>query len=367
RSVLDTPFLNIHSLEAASSFLKTYGFNSDDTDEANKLWQCHRRSLVLMTEKLKFKLEEIPLLLTDRKHLEDLRWLLLLASSKDNQNLSAPLQIFLTEKKALVLGHSIGDLQKWSCAFLRSMHVFIHAESDLFSFFSEEIQKQILSGFQEIIYHDGTQDRIFLKNFQWAEDLIPLVKFEVKPFKTSSSTVIKLLAKRNALAMNVFDKVGVRFITKNIYDSFRVLQTLVDQNVISFPHIMPDQSSNNIYPVDLFVKIYEEHKGQRIALNDFEHHLQTQLANLENAQFIRKENHFSSGDYKFIKFITRKLIRIKPDQAQQVFSFFYPFEVQILDEAACQSILSGPSEHEAYKERQRRAARSRLFSESPTE
>lgn len=58
---------------------------------------------------------------------------------------------------------------------------------------------------------------------------------------------------------------------------------------------------------------------------------------------LRKKNEQSGLDFKFIKFITRKLIRIKnrPDTSgvSQSFSFFYPFEVQIMDAASYDQIL----------------------------
>ncbi len=346
RSAIDIPRLNIHSLEAASSFLLSYGFDISQDVDLEKLWYYHRRSLVLMLEKLGFRDEEIPEVLRDRKQLGDIRQLLVYASSQDPQE---------------------HELQRWSCAIIRGMHVFVHAENDLFSSFSEEIQSQILTPFQDCILHDGNTHRVFLKSP--SDDLQPieLLGFEVKPFKTSSSTVIKLLAKPDALAMKIFDKLGVRFVTRNLFDTFQVVRFLVKENVISFPHIMPDQSSNNLYPVDLFMKVCDDLSHRLDTLDDqtiqeaFDQKLREEG---ENAKFLRKENFFSGEDYKFIKFISRKLIHIKPQAGKEAFSFFYPFEVQIMDKSAHDRILSGPSEHQAYKERQRMAAHKRLFPES---
>lgn len=345
RSAIDIPRLNIHSLEAASSFLLSYGFDISRESDLEKLWYYHRRSLVLMLEKLGFRDEEIPEVLRDRKQLGDIRQLLVYASSQDPQ-----------EK----------ELQRWACAIIRGMHVFVHAENDLFSSFSEEIQSQILTPFQDCILHDGNTHRTFLKSPADELDPIELLGFEVKPFKTSSSTVIKLLAKPDALAMKIFDKLGVRFVTRSLFDTFQVVRFLVKENVISFPHIMPDQSSNNLYPVDLFMKVCDDLAHRLDTLDDrtiqsaFDQRL---LDEGDNVKFLRKENFFSGEDYKFIKFISRKLIHIKPQGGKEAFSFFYPFEVQIMDKSAHDRILSGPSEHRAYKERQRMAARKRLFPE----
>ena len=191
-----------------------------------------------------------------------------------------------------------------------------------------------------------------------------LLGFEVKPFKTSSSTVIKLLAKPNALAMSVFDKLGVRFITNHMFDVFRVVRFLVQENMVSFPHIIPDQSSNNLYPVNVFLDACAELSQSAKTLQGaqldafFAEYLNR---NQDSAKFFRKENNFSGDDYRFIKFISRKLIYAELPGQKEKFSFFYPFEIQIMDQEAHKKILSGPSEHQAYKERQKQAAKRRLF------
>ena len=345
RSAIDIPKLSIHSLEAASSFLLSYGFDTQSQSEVEKLSYYHRRALVLMVEKLGFKEEEIPEVFRDLRQLGDVRKLLIYASSSDPDQL---------------------EMQRWACAILRCMHVFVHAENDLFSSFSEEIQSQILTPFQDCILHDGNTHRTFLKHETSGLEPVELLGFEVKPFKTSSSTVIKLLAKPDALAMKIFDKLGVRFVTRNLFDTFQVVRFLIRENVISFPHIMPDQSSNNLYPVDVFIQVCDDlaHRLDILDEKTIQEAFDQKLIELgDKVQYLRKENFFSGEDYRFIKFISRKLIHIKPQGGKEAFSFFYPYEVQIMDQAAHQRILSGPSQHQAYKERQRAAARKRLFPE----
>lgn len=340
RSAIDIQRLNVPTLDAADAFVQCYGFNTENPQEIEKMWYYHRRSLVLLTEKLGFSLGEIPTLLTDRKELVDIRRLLVFASDRSSENSS---------------------LQKWSCAILRCMHVFVHSENDLFSSFSEEIQSQILSPFQKSIINDGATHSPWLRTSS-EDQSVELVAFEVKPFKTSSSTVIKLLAKPDALAMKIFDKVGVRFVTKSLFDSFQVLRFLAKENVISFPHIMPDQSSNNLYPVEAFLDVCRNLEDRKIVdsagLSEyFEKHMESEGAGYK---ILRKENSFSGQDHRFIKFINRKLIRIEI-AGRDPFTFFYPYEVQIMDQEAHSKILSGPSEHDAYKDRQKLAARKRVF------
>lgn len=342
-SAIDIPRLNLQTEDEARSFLTCYGFDLTIAGEEDKLWYYHRRALVLLTERLGFAEKDIPEVLRDRKQLQEIWKLLIFASSRN------------PEERLL---------QRWACAIIRSMHVFVHAESDLFSFFAGDIQAQILGPFQQAVFNDGTDHRPVLKSTKEGRNPIELVGFEVKPFKTSQSTVIKLLAKPDALAMKVFDKLGLRFVTHSPFDTFRVIRFLVEENILSFPHIMPDQSSNNLYPVDLFVKVCDE--LEKMSPPPSEDQIQALLEKRLHdsgldAKFFRKVNEQSDQNFRFIKFISRRLVQVAPMAGKDPFSFFYPYEVQIMDQSAHQSILSGPSEHSAYKERQRIAARKRLF------
>jgi uncharacterized protein (TIGR04562 family) len=351
KSALEMPGLNFHAYKDAEDFLKAYGFDPNIPEDLEKLWYFHRRALVLMHEKLGITLEEIPELLREAKLLEHPVKLLLYASD-----------------------HSDTILQKWSCAILRCMHAFVHAEYDLFSTFSEEIQKQILSPFQNCIYHDGTTGTTFIRKMQphlpgnSDPETIALAGFESKPFKTSSSTVIKLLAKADYFAMNVLDKLGVRLVSKSMFDSFRVIRFLVEENLISYPHIMSDQSSNNLYPLNLFLRacvdLTKMANGKDLSIPEIDKYFQDYLLKNEaQGELLRKENAFSAANYKFIKFIARKLVRVQLPGQKSELSFFYPFEVQIMDFETHQQGMVGPSEHQSYKERQRMAAKKRLFNE----
>lgn len=305
QSALDQPRLNIHNIDEADSFLKSYGFDNGKESDRMQLWYFHRRALVLLTQKLKFAVNEIPEAVRIPEKLEDLRNLLIWASSPNDDN-----------------------LQRWSCAVLRCIHVFIHSESDLFGSFSEEIQKQILSSFEQCIVQE---DKLYLRSFKKeGHSQIELNYFQTKPFKTSSSSVIKLLAKPDAVAMKIFDKVGVRFVTNSIFDSFQVIRFLVDENLMSYPHIMPDQSSNNLYPVDEFVrvceKLNEKHGNlQTLSAEKIDRLLLSHLNSQKKRGFLnlfRKSNPYSAGDFKYIKFISRKLIRVELVPGKELSSNF---------------------------------------------
>lgn len=339
-SSLDAPRLYVDNLEEAYAFFKSYGFDLHDPTHEKRLWYFHMRALSFLRERILEKEEEIPEEISDPKRLKDLRHLLIWASqSKPN------------------------ELSRWSCAVLRVAHVFVHAENDIFSFYAEEIQKQILGPLQACVAHEGS--RVLLKH-PFSSDEIELDGFEVKPFKTSSSEVLKMLAKPEVVALKVLDKIGVRFITKNVFDAFQVALFLADRHLINFAHVIPDQSSNNLYPLPLFLKTLREffdlkEQGHFVNVSTLNQKLMDRWTDRESGNgLVRKENSFTATDYRFIKFICRKLITVKKENGE-LFSFFYPFEVQIVDQESYLRNQSGPSNHAHYKERQRLAARNRLF------
>ncbi len=344
-SALDRRSLNIHGLDEAESFIKCYGYQLSQAEDLERLWYFHRRALVLMSEKLRINLDVMPTELKNKENLKDIRNLLIFASQEENK-----------------------ELKKWSCAILRCMHVFVHAETDLFSSFSEEIQKQILTPFENSVRHE---EKLLLRSFgKEGHADVELFDFQTKPYKTSSSTVIKLLAKPDALAVKIFDKIGVRFVTKSVFDSFQVIRFLVDQNLISFPQIIPDQSSNNMYPVKEFLEVLQKleakHKPDHRMSSDKIDRLLAQKMKSNQSAFLglfRKENPYSSEDFKYIKFISRQLIKVETGPGAKPFSFFFPFEVQIMNQTAYKQIQTGESEHSAYKNRQIKAAVKRLFPE----
>lgn len=342
RSALDLARLEIFTREQARDFVQTYGYNLDDPVQVADLWATHGRALAMIREQLLDEGEEIPVELHDPTKLEDITDLLIYASQKDPASI---------------------HLQKWACALLKVMHVYVHLRNDLFSAFRDEIQQQILKPLEAcIVTEDG-------KTFVSASERIEIERLEVKPFKTTASSVIKLLARPERVALTLLDKLGVRFVTKNIFDSFRVVRFLVESNIVSFPHIIPDQSSNTLFPLNLFMESMEELEHSQAgagAISDavIEEWLKRNLeAHSSRAEFKEKMNQFSGPDHRFIKFINRKLIAVPIGHGavERSFRFFYPFEIQIMDEATWQKNLTGPTAHDQYKERQRRRARERVL------
>ncbi len=333
-SALDFMRLEIPNLDAANRFIKSYGFDTSNPDDLEELWGMHRRSVSILREHLTEAHEKIPDELADPSLLGEPGNLLVVASDVSE---------FETEEISK---------QQWACAILKIMHAYAHVKNDLFSQFSHEIQDQVLKRYRGHFLEDPALGVRLGKG----DSSISLYKFEVKPFKRTSSSVIKLLSKKQAVAINLLDRLGIRIVTKNIYDSFRVIDFLLRENIVSFPNVMPEQSHNNLYPLNLLLEVMEEVSADA----DISTLLKEKLnENEARAEFKVKENAFSASDYRFMKFISRQLIEV--DLGGKQIRFFFPYEVQVLDYESYIGNLSGAQAHDQYKKRQKDAARLRLF------
>lgn len=342
RSAIDLPRLEIQDLPGAEAFALNYGYDLKNPQHEERLWLIHRKAITFLKDNLLDEGEEIPEQLADPKQLQNIAHLLIFASLKS----STP-----------------HNLQRWSCAILRIMHVCVHLENDLFSHFSETIQEQILKPLQTHIFNESGSDAVYLGHPSKKDLSIRLHKFEIKPFKATTSSIIKLLAKSDAITLTLLDKLGVRFITRDIFDAFCVIKYLLEKHLVSFPHTIPDQANNTLYPVNLFMEVMEQMVQSRtqdpkLIQEALLQHLDKQH---DRAEFLDKPNAYSDPDYRFIKFINRKLIDIAPKDGTNPFSFFYPYEIQVMDYNTYLKHLSGPSAHDQYKDRQKKAARLRVL------
>lgn len=339
---LDMPRLNIQSLDQAHQFIRAYGYDPDKDEDMRKLWSYHRRAVTFIRGELLIGDEKIPEHVADPNQLKDISYLLIYASTYDQRQ---------------------NSLQSWSCAILRVMHVLVHLDNDLFTRYSYEIQDQILRPFQSEVHTDPVSGTML--GAPSDPERIVLKKFDVKPFKTSNSSVTKLLVKPEAIAFSILDKVGVRFVTKHLFDVFRVLRYLVSSSLVSFPHGIPEQSNNTLYPVNLFLEVMEGlTKGMDLTPAEIDQILHDKITSeASRAQYREKLNLFSSRDYSFMKFISRRLVRVNVGvkEDNQTLSFFYPYEIQIIDYETYLKNLSGSASHDKYKERQRLKARLRVL------
>lgn len=285
--------------------------------------------------------------------------------------------------------NSRNTLQRWACATLRVMHTLAHIVNDLSANFFTAIQEQILSPYYQHLHIDKNQ--IILGHDP--EFQIPLVDFQVKAGKDRDSALLKLLHKRENVAADLFDRMGVRFVTRDRLDALLVLKFLREYHLVTFPNVKPSRSVNTLLNMDKFKRSFKQlnrrfEQGE-VSLQELEELLrhETQYEDtltIRQIHHLFKRNPHTSKHYRSIQFTVRHLVRVPSPLAPYLkylspealptpslreefkkvrpyYRFFFPYEIQIVDEATHQNNLKGQASHEIYKLRQLITARQRVM------
>ena len=346
RSFIDINRLNVHDEQTAISYMRNYGY-----DIINPLMKD--KVAAILTEAKTF----IQTYLLEDPEGKEPR-LVIPPDIMYNDNV-IDLLIKASEKEESLA-------QAWSCAILRVAHTITHVENDLSKLFMPGVKRQIFSRFMEHLRE---------KNGEYTlgndENKIKLKMFEIKNEKTRESLILKLLHKKENVAADVFDRIGVRIITYSKLDVILVLKYFSRNHVISFANIKPSRTRNNLINVPRFLEAIEELKAHDLTkwteedVSEFlERYLQLppEEKELETQKIIAENNLYSSTQYSSVQFTSRQLITIfDPFDKKKTYQFFFPFEIQILDEESFEETRMGRASHDEYKKSQLSAARKRVF------
>ena len=281
----------------------------------------------------------------------------------------------------------------WASIILKVMHTILHLDKDLRYRYFTTIQTQIFDRFYKYIHRE--EDQLFLENDDKTVR-IPLVDFETKSKKTRESIIIKLLHKKENVAEELFDRIGIRFVTENKVDCLRVMKFLDQNYIIVVNNIKPSRSQNSLINLERFRENYLNIVKQGIKDNleeeDFAKRLE-ELANTSSFDDNYKNNEHTSKKYSAIHFtcrqlikyrnpfyqefsklrsyarqnapeeeMTKKLIELDASSIATEIRFFYPYEVQITDKESHYENTKGEASHQEYKKSQVNSAMKRLFS-----
>lgn len=241
RSLIDSDLgltgFPMRTIDDSDRFMRSYGYNLDDPIEyAEAQGNFHEainfvRKHFLQPENPDGIKTEIP-----RKILElaDVRELLLMAS------LSYPGQMEDTEGKLL---------RDWACCLLKIIHTIAHMDKDIRSTYFTDIQKQILDRFYKVVHRDP-DGKLYLGETPDDRFRVELVAFETKPKKSRESVLLKLLHKPENVAEDIFDRVGIRFVTHTMIDALRVVKYLKDAMILVPANVKPSRSRNTLVDLD---------------------------------------------------------------------------------------------------------------------
>ncbi len=283
-------------------------------------------------------------------------------------------------------------IRNWSCSILKVMHTIAHIDQDIRAVYFAEIQKQILDRFYRMIQRDET-GALYFGSGPEDQFKVPLVEFQTKPKKSRDSTLLKLLHKPENVAEDIFDRVGIRFVTPRPIDALRVIKYLKDQMIVMPPNIKPSRSRNTLIDLEGF-------KGklaialQKLDAGDIsEVEFKKTVAEAAQPPETNTDNPHSSEFYRSIQFTCRQLIKLKNPlygdlkdlksvakndagastdlhkmieridlkHIQKEVRFFYPYEVQVVDAKNHEQNEQGRSAHSEYKKAQVMTAMKRVM------
>lgn len=231
--------------------------------------------------------------------------------------------------------------RKIACIVLKVMHVLQHingrdllyrlaiSEADL----QELVTEKVLSVAREI-HNKG----------------LAVVEF-TPSVKSHESIVTKLLAKKETVAAQIYDKTRFRIVTRTATDILPVLYFLT-QRLFPFNFVVPGQSENTLIH---FKALLEEFP--HLATYAGQLHLDVDYESTENPQ----PNQFSGETYRILNFVVDIPVRLDaylppPEEDERTRKGrigFAMVEFQICDQQTAQQNESGDNAHERYKNRQK--------------
>ncbi|NVK44279.1 MAG: TIGR04552 family protein [Oceanospirillaceae bacterium] len=321
RSVVDLTQMQIGDEPSAARFLRAYGFDPDDVEDRLWLEQIHARAIRFLDEVLLpwQRIEAVP-----QRYRELSLGELLIEASQPQEGL----------------------WPNWPCVLLKVLHCATHAQVTQDSAAHQAALESVQSRFQPFLFEQQGQ--------QWIGDeqcKIPLVDFHIKEEKSFERIMTKLLHKPGNLAMELFDRLGVRLVTHDIFSAVLLLKFLRSRSIIMFANQLPERSRNSLA---------ELHEIQSLYGMEPPPFLVGEVGPVPVETDSSQANPFSDRAFRMFKFVERLIVRTGDGRR-----CIYPYEIQVLDCNAWEATHSGDATHDAYEARQLKRVRHRLFGHPP--
>ncbi len=241
-----------------------------------------------------------------------------------------------------LLASGVAEPRKYrriACVVLKVMHVVHHLEARELLFRTPVREADLARRVDERIMAEARRMR---------ELGFSIVEF-VGNVKSRGSLMTKLLAKRETVAAQIFDRVRYRVVTERRDQIPAVLHHLT-HTLFPFNYLVPGQTQNTLVK---FRQIVGQHPRAAELIPELQSPLDLEAG--EQAPF----NEFSAPGYKVLNFVVDLPVRIDEflptanavgdDLGRVVFSLV---EFQIVDQATARANEEGESSHDRYKKRQ---------------
>ena len=377
-SSIDTPSTFVRTMEDATRFLISYGYNPDNPSDARMMHSVIIEALTFIERELMPREwrngirppQEITVC-------DDPRWLLVWAEENDD-------------------AHRVR--RAWACAVLRIMHSIAHIEGSYRYVNVDAARNQIRERFETFLQRNESGE---VTGFGQGDLVVPLVRFDWKGEKSRQSILLKLLHKRANVAETIYDLVGVRMVAVNQADTLLLVRMFTDLGIVSYPNCIPARARNTLVDVDRFHRELDDLRGLLMSDKISPQQFSKRMAALAlPPPAVDSGNPHSASTYQSIQLTGRQLIRgMSPafswlhrfDEAANELGYgpaakalkelaaalrgwrgmdreldmcaFFPFEIQIMDQKSYTQNSQGAAAHGRYKNSQLRAARRRVLGE----
>lgn len=355
-SVIDLGALALRNLRDARQFAREYGYDVEQPGVLDYLRRIQREALGFVREQF----------------LEPGQQSLLPAEVCDD---SDPLQLLVLASQR---AHRFEPLRLWACVLLKVMHGLFYIDNNLKLRHFAAIRQQVFAGLDEVIQIEG--DRPYLSD---GRICLPLVHVDRKRNKGRHSILLKLLQKPEYVAADIHDHLGVRLTLNTRIECLLALDLLRRAHLITLTNLEVSRTRNTLVDLLAAKEIFTRHRAEIDRSPGYPSALLQQmdqeLAAISQRQ-TQRDNPHSAADFQSLQFTVRKMIHLpaaalgRPEQAPRAedggealvtengdVSFFFAYEIQLLDAASLAKSQQGAASHEAYKRRQVETARRRVL------
>jgi len=243
-----------------------------------------------------------------------------------------------------LIASGVGENARWrriACIVLKVMHTIFHTDSREM-LFRTPISSEEFAGMVD------QRVRQVMERLEGPES--PVISFSGS-VKSRQSMITKLLAKRESVAAQIFDKVRYRIVTRSDRDILPMLNFLTS-NLFPFNFAVPAQTQNNLVSLS---RVLDSTPELRVHAERMQSHLEDGYA------YGTTINEYSGEGYRILNFVADVPVRldehlcsldgnrrlpIRPEIA------FAPVEFQIVDQRTAEQNEVGDNSHERYKQRQ---------------
>lgn len=371
QNILNNRSLNIPHRERASEFLRHCGFDLSRFEHRKQVEQFFGEAIFFIRHILLSpdEREKYPVPI-DLLHLDDPRRLMVFASQR------------MPRRRYLRL---------WSCSILKVMNAIAHLEFNGKLRELDAAREQIFGRIRSVVTHNPSVG--WSARSQSVE--LSLETLEWKEAKTRHSVLLKLLHKPEAMAEEVFDYLGVRFVVSDAQDIARLLRILIETDIIVPHQVLNLRTRNSLLNLQSAQRqldlAFDLLQNGTASAEEFMAMCERVNWSYPIEQLISgaKQNIHSSSRYKSIQLTVRHLVRT-PNPAFLVLSSlagqlrharglepeddpllmglipeenarFFPLEIQIFDRNSFQIAQFGPASHEHYKSNQLQTVRKRVL------